>query len=41
VRLARTRKERLAQQLLEVVSARYHSKQKEKSVIELHAKDSA
>ena len=41
VRLARTRKERLAEQLLEVVSARYHSKQKEKSVIELHAKDSA
>jgi phosphopantothenoylcysteine decarboxylase/phosphopantothenate--cysteine ligase len=41
VRLARTRKERLARQLLEVVSARYHSRHKDKSVIEIHAKDSA
>jgi phosphopantothenoylcysteine decarboxylase/phosphopantothenate--cysteine ligase len=39
--LARTRKERLARQLLEVVATRYHSKHNRESVIDLHAKNPA
>jgi phosphopantothenoylcysteine decarboxylase/phosphopantothenate--cysteine ligase len=41
VLLGRARKDRLARQLLEVIAARYHHKHKDRSVIELHAKDSA
>jgi phosphopantothenoylcysteine decarboxylase/phosphopantothenate--cysteine ligase len=41
IRLAKTRKERLARQLLEVVATRYHGKQKRESVINLHAKNPA
>ena len=41
IRLARTRKDRLARQLLEVVATRYHGKDNRKSVINLHAKNPA
>ena len=40
-RLARTRKERLARQLLEVVATCYHGKHNRESVINLHAKNPA
>jgi phosphopantothenoylcysteine decarboxylase/phosphopantothenate--cysteine ligase len=40
-RLARTRKDRLARQLLEVVATRYHGKHNRESVINLHAKNPA
>jgi phosphopantothenoylcysteine decarboxylase/phosphopantothenate--cysteine ligase len=39
--LARTRKDRLARQLLEVVASRYHDKHNRESVINLHAKNPA
>ena len=39
--LARTRKERLARQLLEVVATRYHSKHNRESMIDPHAKNPA
>jgi phosphopantothenoylcysteine decarboxylase/phosphopantothenate--cysteine ligase len=39
--LARTRKEQLARQLLEVVATRYHSKYNRESRIDLHAKNPA
>jgi len=41
VKLARTRKDRLARQLLAVIAARYHGKHNRETVIKLHAKDSA
>jgi phosphopantothenoylcysteine decarboxylase/phosphopantothenate--cysteine ligase len=40
-RLARTRKDRLARQLLAVVATRYHGKHQRESVINLHAKNPA
>jgi len=40
-RLARTRKERLARQLVELVASRYHDKRNRASVIDLHAKNPA
>jgi phosphopantothenoylcysteine decarboxylase/phosphopantothenate--cysteine ligase len=41
VQLARTRKDRLARQLLAVVVTRYHGKHNRESVIKLHAKNPA
>jgi phosphopantothenoylcysteine decarboxylase/phosphopantothenate--cysteine ligase len=40
-RLARTRKDRLARQLLAVVATRYQGKNNRESVIDLHAKNPA
>ena len=39
--LERTRKDRLARQLLEVITTRYHGKHNRESVINLHAKNPA